>query len=105
MGCRNSSLVVVYKQHVGSTCLRRHAVFDLYVPDTIMKLQQSQVWKQGETFFRIVRLERLEVEYKSMTSPNTKKGTHHHASKKEFCRLIKGATLLTEEEVLSAPPR
>src|SRR5450432_2458233 len=64
-----------------------------------MKLQQSQVWKQGDKYFRIVRLERLEVEYKAMKSPNTKKGTHQHASKKEFCRLLKNATLLTDKEI------
>jgi hypothetical protein len=72
---------------------------------TSLKLQQSQVWKQGEIYLRIVRVERLEVDYKEMNRPNTKKGTHHHVSKKEFCRLIKGATLMTEAEVLSAPPR
>ena len=35
---------------------------------TAVKLQQGQVWKQGGEYIRIVRLERLEVEYKSMTS-------------------------------------
>jgi hypothetical protein len=70
-----------------------------------MKLQQSQVWKQGDQYFRIVRLERLEVDYKAMKSPNTKKGTHHHAGKKEFCRLLKNATLLTDTEIWSAPPQ
>jgi hypothetical protein len=37
-----------------------------------MKLQQGQVWKQGREYIRIVRLERIEVEYKSMTSLHTK---------------------------------
>ena len=58
-----------------------------------MKLEQGQVWKMGETYLRIVRLERLEVEYKSMTNPATKAGTHHHTAKKEFCRLLKNAAL------------
>ena len=40
-----------------------------------MKLCQGQVWKQGGEFIRIVRLERLEVEYKSMTSLAGKAGT------------------------------
>jgi hypothetical protein len=70
-----------------------------------MKLQQSQVWRQGDQYFRIVRLERLEVDYKALKSPNSKKGTHHHASKKEFCRLLKNATLLTDTEIWSAPPQ
>ncbi len=30
-----------------------------------MKLQQNQVWKQGDLYHCIVRLERLEVEYKT----------------------------------------
>jgi hypothetical protein len=41
-----------------------------------------------------VRLERLEVEYKSMTSLAAKDGTLHHTSKKDFCRLLKQARLL-----------
>lgn len=60
-----------------------------------MKLQQNQLWKQGGTYFCIVRLERLEVEYKSFEDPISRKGSHHHVSKKEFCRLIKNAELQT----------
>ena len=59
-----------------------------------MKLRQGQVWKHGEEYIRIVRLERLQVEYKSTTDLAARKGTHHNATKKEFCRLIKGATLM-----------
>ena len=58
------------------------------------KLRQGQIWKHGKEFLRIVRLERLAVEYKSTLSLTTKLGTHHQLSKKEFCRLIKTATLL-----------
>jgi hypothetical protein len=58
-----------------------------------IKLRQAQVWKRGEEYFRIVRLERLEVEYKSTTSWIAIKGKHHTVSKKEFCRLIKQAEL------------
>jgi hypothetical protein len=64
-----------------------------------MKLAQNQVWKQGEEYIRIVHLERLEVKYKVVKNLLTGEGTHHDASKKEFCRLIKGATLLTQAEV------
>ncbi len=70
-----------------------------------MKLKQSQVWKKGEAYLRIVRLERLAVDYKEMPSPNSSKGTHHHVTKKEFCRLIKDAALLTDQEIFLAPPR
>jgi biotin operon repressor len=64
-----------------------------------MKLAQNQVWKQGDEYYRIVQLERLEVRYKIVQDFGTGEGTHHHVSKKEFSRLIKGATLLTQEEI------
>jgi hypothetical protein len=60
-----------------------------------MKLQQGQVWKQGGEYVRLVRLERLEVEYKSMASLAGKEGTKIVTSKKDFCRLLKGAHLLS----------
>jgi len=59
-----------------------------------MKLSQGQVWKQGKEYIRIVRLERLEVEYKSLASLASKAGTKHVTSKKDFCRLLKQARLL-----------
>ena len=59
-----------------------------------LKLQQGQIWKQGDRFLRITRLERLAVEYKSTPSPAIKSSLVHQATKKEFCRLIKGAELL-----------
>ena len=59
-----------------------------------MRLEQGQIWQQGETLLRLVHLERLKVEYKVVTDLITKEGTHHKATKKQFCRLIKGATLL-----------
>jgi hypothetical protein len=59
-----------------------------------MKLCQGQVWKQGNQYIRIVRLERLEVEYKSMASLTSREGTKHMTSKKDFCRLLKQAYLL-----------
>jgi len=60
-----------------------------------MKLQQNQVWKQGDQYIRIVDLERLSVAYKVMKDLTTKEGEHHQVTKKEFCRLLKGAVLLT----------
>ena len=70
-----------------------------------LKLQQSQVWKQGNTYLRIVRVERLAVDFKTQSDPNSKKGTHQHATKKEFCRLLKGATLMTDQEIFLVPPK
>jgi hypothetical protein len=65
----------------------------------VVKLAQNQVWKQGDEYLRVVHLERLEVRYKTVTNLLTREGPHHHVSKKEFCHLIKGATLLTQAEV------
>ena len=58
-----------------------------------MKLQQNQVWAKDGQLIRIVRLERLQVDYKLVTNAVTREGTHHSVTKKEFCRLLKGATL------------
>ena len=73
-----------------------------------MKLCQGQIWKKEKEFIRIVRLERLEVEYKSMTSLGNKEGTRHVTSKKDFCRLLKGAQLLARAKTVAgveiAPP-
>ena len=60
-----------------------------------MKLEQGQVWKQGEAYLRIVKLERLAVEYKTMRDLLTKEGTVHQVTKKEFCRLLKSAVLIS----------
>ena len=69
-----------------------------------MKLQQGQVWKKGDEFIRIVHLERLEVKYKAMKDLFTKEGVHHHVSKKEFCRLIKDAEVLSDSEIKDGLP-
>ena len=62
-----------------------------------MKLQQGQVWKCGAQYVRIVHLERLEVGYKSARDLKFTDGKHQHTSKKDFCRLLKGATLVTPQ--------
>ena len=64
-----------------------------------MKLAQNQVWKKDDEYLRIVQLDRLEVKYKAVTNLLAGDGQHHHVSKKEFCRLIKNATLLTQTQV------
>jgi len=70
-----------------------------------MKLRQGQVWKQGKEFIRIVHLERLEVEYKSMLNLASKEGTLHVTSKKDFCRLLKQARLLPPKKTGNANDR
>ncbi len=59
-----------------------------------LKLRQGQVWKLGDDFIRIVDLERLEVGYKLMKNLESGEGSHHRLGKKDFCRLLKTATLL-----------
>ncbi|HVY70417.1 MAG TPA: hypothetical protein VHH73_10845 [Verrucomicrobiae bacterium] len=73
-----------------------------------MKLQQGQVWRKGDEYIRIVVLERLAVEYKTMQDLQTKEGRHNQVTKKQFCNLLKGASLLTNEELhtaLGCPPK
>jgi hypothetical protein len=68
-----------------------------------MKLYQGQLWKQGKEYIRIVRLERLEVEYKSLSSPGSREGIKHVTSKKDFCRLLKQAHLLGPPKTADPP--
>ena len=63
-----------------------------------MKLEQGQIWKQGDDYLRIVEWARLSIEYKLMKNPASREGTRHKVSKKEFCRLIKGAELIQPEK-------
>jgi hypothetical protein len=67
-----------------------------------MKLCQGQVWKKEKEYIRIVKLERLTVEYKSMPNLGNKEGTLHTTSKKDFCRLLKQARLLSPGKKFSA---
>jgi hypothetical protein len=67
-----------------------------------VKLLQGQIWNQGDAYLQVVHVERLEVKYKTFKNLATRAGMHHHASKKEFCRLLKHATLLSPEEVQKA---
>jgi len=68
-----------------------------------MTLEQGQIWKTSPNvhsnngkslYLRIVQLERLSVDYKEMTDPNTADGYHKQTTKKQFCRMIKQGELL-----------
>lgn len=59
-----------------------------------MKLEQGQVWVKGSMHYRIVQLERKAVEYKEMVDEVSVHGMHRYTTKKDFCRLIKGAALM-----------
>lgn len=62
-----------------------------------MRLFQNQLWRQGDADYRIVHLERLSVDYKKLDVLHPEGGTHHTATKKAFCRLIKGAREISDE--------
>jgi hypothetical protein len=66
---------------------------------SFMLLKQGQTWKCGDAFVRIVDLQRLEVGYKTFKSLKSNIGTHQRTSKKDFCRMLKGATLLSGKAV------
>ncbi len=74
----------------------------------VPRLQQGQVWKLGNEFIRIVRLERLAVEYKAGKNLKPGEGRHLQATKKEFCRLLKTATFVSSPQTvrtsLGPPP-
>src|SRR5271170_4610318 len=76
---------------------------DFLPPAPRMKLCQGQVWKKDKEYIRIVKLERLAVEYKSMPYLGNKEGTLHQTSKKDFCRLLKGAHLLSPDKKIPTP--
>ncbi len=60
----------------------------------MIQLAQNQLWKKDDRYFRIVIWERLAIRYKETASPDAVEGTLHDVTKKEFCRLLKGAELL-----------
>jgi len=59
-----------------------------------MRLQQNQVWKTDRHHLVIVELQRLSVTYKRMKDLASREGESCVATKKEFCRLLKGAVLV-----------
>ncbi len=59
-----------------------------------MRLYQDEIYQKGEKLIRIVRLDRYEVEFKTMTSDPKGPGEVTTMVKKEFCRLLKGMTLV-----------
>jgi hypothetical protein len=58
-----------------------------------MKIQQNQLWQKGDEYYRVVHRDRISVVYKTMKNPAAK-GEQKNATKKEFCRMLKGAVLL-----------
>ena len=61
-----------------------------------MRLKQGQVWVKKNKFFRITEWTRMSIKYKMSFSHNGAEEETEKVSKKEFCRLIKGAELIEE---------
>jgi hypothetical protein len=61
-----------------------------------MKILQNQLWKKDDAYYRVVHRDRLSVVYKTLKDPGAKGGEQKNATKKEFCRMLKGAVLLPE---------
>ena len=59
-----------------------------------MRIYQDEIYRKGEKFIRIVRLDRYEVEFKTMNGDPKGEGPTAVATKKEFCRLLKGMRLM-----------
>ena len=62
-----------------------------------LKLEQGQIWKKEDDYLRIVEWARMAIGYKITKDPASKEGPQHKVTKKEFCRLIKGAALWQPE--------
>ena len=60
----------------------------------MMKLQQGQIWQKGNNYYRITEWSRMIIQYKHKQRLDRKEGEVVEVSKKEFCRLLKGATLV-----------
>ncbi len=92
-----------HRRDAAGKSLQISSVFRARLYPDAMKLCQGQIWKKGAEYIRIVRLERLEVEYKSMPTLAGRVGTKIVTSKKDFCRLLKGAHQLEPARTLPAP--
>ncbi len=69
-----------------------------------MRIYQDEVYQKGAKFIRIVRLDRYEVEFKTMNGDPKGEGSVAVLAKKEFCRLLKGMTLVPPVKK-DAPPK
>ncbi len=59
-----------------------------------MRIFQDQIYQKGDRYVRVVRVNRYEVEFKTTQNSPKAEGTQQVFAKKEFCRLLKGMTLM-----------
>lgn len=58
-----------------------------------MKLKQGQIWVKGAKSYRITEWARMTIQYKYSNDSDSEESEVIEVSKKDFCRLIKGAVL------------
>ncbi|MEO0415073.1 MAG: hypothetical protein AAF226_08995 [Verrucomicrobiota bacterium] len=63
-----------------------------------MRIYQNQIYRKDDRTIRIVHIERLSVEYKETIDSEPEKAKHLTATKKEFCRMVKQAELISGEQ-------
>tara|TARA_Y100000588_G_scaffold315557_1_gene343702 strand:+ start:362 stop:604 length:243 start_codon:yes stop_codon:yes gene_type:complete len=63
-----------------------------------MKLKQGQIWKKDDKYYRITEWARMTIRYKMSYSLHGPEESVEEVSKKEFCRLLKGAELCEETD-------
>ena len=59
-----------------------------------MRLFQDQIYQKGERYIRIIRLDRYQVDFKATTGDPKGEAEVQTLAKKEFCRSLKGMTLV-----------
>ena len=63
-----------------------------------IKLKQGQIWKRGNEYYRITEWSRMFIRYKLSYSLHGSEESMVEVTKKEFCRIIKGAILCDSED-------
>lgn len=63
-----------------------------------MRLKQGQIWMKGTESYRITEWARMTIQYKYAKDHDCEESEVIEVSKKEFCRLIKGAVLQDPEK-------
>lgn len=59
-----------------------------------MRIYQDEIYQKGAKFIRILKLDRYQVEFRETHGDPKGEGKVEVATKKEFCRLLKGMVLV-----------
>jgi hypothetical protein len=69
-----------------------------------MRLYQDQLYRKGDHYLRITRLDRYEVEYKVTEGDPKGQGKLAVLPKKPFCRLLKDMVLVSPQQAPASKP-